>query len=74
MDLTDNKFFDDMRARKANFCILRTPIHQTFFQRGEYLDAVKLIERLRIKLKDFMVYANSKGKIYLFGGYLIYLF
>lgn len=70
MDLTDNKFFDDMRARKANFCILRTPIHQTFFQRGEYLDAVKLIGRLRIKLKDFMVYANSKGKIYLFGGFL----
>lgn len=68
MDLTDNRFFDDMRKRNVNFCILRTPICQTFFQRGDKLDPQKLIARLRIKIKDFMVYANHKGKLYLFAG------
>lgn len=70
MDLTDNKFFDDMRNANANFCILRTPIYQTFFQRGGNLDPNKLIARLRIKLKDFMIYANSKGKLYLIAGFI----
>ena len=68
MDLTDNRFFDDMRNRNANFCILRTPIYQNFFQRGDCLDPNKLITRLRIKIIDFMIYANNKGKLYLFAG------
>ncbi len=68
MDLTDNQFFDDMRKRNVRFCILRTCINQSFFQRGDNLDANQLIARIRIKFKDFMIYANNKGKIYLFAG------
>ncbi len=68
MDLTDNQFFDDMREREAKFCIMRTPIYQNFFQRGGNLDPTKIISRLRIKIKDFMVYSRKKGFLYLIGG------
>ena len=66
MDLTDNQFFDDMRAKGATFKIIRTVIHQTFFQRGEDVNIDTVIKRFKLRIADFMIYARKKGKPYLF--------
>lgn len=65
MDLVDNQFFDDMRKQNRSFCIVKSIIHQNFFQRGEYINVDSVLKRLRIKFVDFMVYARKKGIGYL---------
>ena len=66
MDLTDNQFFDDMRVKGATFMIIRTVIHQTFFQRGENANIDSVVNRFRLRIADFMIYARKKGKRFLF--------
>lgn len=70
MDLIDNQFFDDMRKQNRGFCIIKSVIHQSFFQRGEHIDSDTVLSRLKIKYKDFMVYARKKGFGYLCLGLL----
>ena len=66
MDLTDNQFFDDMREKGTSFRIIRTLIHQTFFQRGDDANIDSVINRFRLRIADFMIYARKKGHGYLF--------
>lgn len=66
MDLTDNQFFDDMRKKGVSFKIIRTVIRQTFFQRGEDANINSVINRFRLRISDFMIYARKKGTRYLF--------
>ena len=65
MDLTDNQFFDDMRHRGAVVKIIRTVIHQSFFQRGTEANIDSVINRFRLRIADFMIYARKKGKCFL---------
>lgn len=65
MDLTDNQFFDDMRSKGTTFKIVRTMIHQTFFQRGADANIDSVINRFRLRIADFMIYARKRGKRYL---------
>lgn len=65
MDLTDNQFFDDMRERNISVKIVRTVIHQTFFQRGNDVNIDSVINRFRLRIADFMIYARKKGLRYL---------
>jgi hypothetical protein len=65
MDLADNLFFDDMRRKGAKFNIIKTVIHQTFFQRGENINVDSVIKRFRIRIADLMIYSRKKGKRYL---------
>lgn len=66
MDLTDNQFFDDMRKNNASVNIIRTVIHQSFFQRGDNANINSVIGRFRLRIADFMIYARKKGLGYLF--------
>lgn len=70
MDLTDNQFFDDMRAQKRKFIIIREVIHQNFFQRGNNVTAANVSKRLKIKYHDFMIYARKKNIFFLCLGLL----
>jgi len=65
MDLTDNQFFDDMRERNASIMIVRTVIHQKFFQRDYEANIDSVINRFRLRITDFMIYARKKGFRYL---------
>ena len=65
MDLVDNQFFDDMRGRNVSFVIIRTLIHQTFFQRDGATNIDSVINRFNIRIADFMIYAKKKGKWFL---------
>ncbi len=65
MDLTDNQFFDDMRKRGTSVKIVRTLIHQSFFQRGDAANITSVINRFRLRIADFMIYARKKGGRYL---------
>lgn len=59
LDQTDQNFFDDMRLRRAKFCVLNTVIHQNFSQRGENLNPQKMLLRYEIRVKDIMRYGRK---------------
>lgn len=65
LDMIDNQFFDDMRDRGISFQIIRTLIHQTFFQRGDNVNIGSVISRFKLRIADFMKYARRKGVCYL---------
>jgi len=67
LDSIDQNFFDDLRVMGVNFKILDIVINQEFSQRANILDKTLIVPRLRIRVKDLMVYAR-KSWLYTFLG------
>lgn len=59
MDVVDQKFCKEACEKKTKFAILNTTIKQDFFQRSENLTSNRAWIRYKIRIKDFMNYANG---------------
>ena len=59
MDSVDQKYCEDMHLIGYKFCKLNIKITQHFFQRSEGLTAEKAWNRYKIRIHDFMYYANK---------------
>ena len=59
MDSVDQKFCEDMCSRHAKFSKINVEIKQNFFQRSNTLTADEVWRRYKIRIHDFMIYANK---------------
>lgn len=59
MDSVDQKFCEDMSKRNVKFTKIDVRINQNFFQRSNSLTAEKVWARYKIRIHDFMIYANK---------------
>lgn len=61
LDSVDQNFFEDMRKVGIKYSILPVVVNQNFSQRGEYIDCKALENRIKIRIRDLMVYARKKS-------------
>lgn len=59
MDCVDQKFCEDMAKRNIKFSKINVRINQNFFQRSNSLTAQQVWTRYKIRIHDFMIYANK---------------
>ena len=59
MDMVDQKFCLDASKSNKQFAIINEEVVQNFFQRSQNLSVEKVWNRYRIRIKDFMNYANT---------------